>query len=193
MTSMPSTTLMILLYTFVCRLMTATCIYVKPEVHVVLGSANENILKERVDAAIKYINNTNNPNIMFISGGVKNSIINSDGTTEATKAANMMGNYLSKPVKIVLDEHATNTAENFAYLKQWVNKNYSQGDLPEIIITTSDFHRKRAEQIFNGIIPNIRPTWNLSKSECSHCWTDEIIHMKNVEADIHKANHIRVI
>lgn len=184
-----------LLVTYICVFIvhTAASNHVKPDIHVVLGSSNESILKERVDAAINYINTTNKPNIMFISGGVKTSFINNDDTTEASKAVHMMGKGLLKPVKIVLDEHATNTAENFAYLQQWVNQNYSQDNLPDIVITTSDFHKNRAEQIFHGIIPNILPTWNLSQSDCNHCWTDELIHMKNVEADIHKAKHIRHI
>ena len=90
-------------------------------------------------------------------------------------------------VQIVLEENATNTAENFVYLKRWVNSNFSQDDLPEFIITTSDFHKTRAEQIFQGIMPDITPKWNLSKSSCIQCWRDESIHMKNVPVDIYKA------
>ena len=90
-------------------------------------------------------------------------------------------------MQIVLEENATNTAENFAYLKRWVNNNFSQEDLPEFIITTSDFHKDRAERIFQGIMPDITPTWNLGKSSCIQCWRDESIHMKNIPADIYKA------
>ena len=63
---MPTTTLNMLFYIFVCTLLTSTCVSVKHEVHIVLGSANENILKERVGAAINYINKTNNPNIFLV-------------------------------------------------------------------------------------------------------------------------------
>lgn len=163
------------------------CFSTKHDVHVVLGSADETILAERVNAAIHYVNTAKNPNILFLSGGVKNSIMNNDIMTESAKAANMMSNANIGNIQIVLDEKATNTAENFAYLKQWVKSNFSQDNFPDIVITTSDFHKNRAEQIFHGIIPDITPKWNLSKSECSQCWLDETIHIKNVKADILKA------
>jgi hypothetical protein len=43
----------------------AFCYSTKPDVHVVLGSANEIILGERIHAAIQYIRSTENPNIFF--------------------------------------------------------------------------------------------------------------------------------
>ena len=165
----------------------AFCYSTKPDVHVVLGSANEVILGQRIQAAIQYIRSTENPNILFISGGVKNALVDANEQTEAAKAANMITNSALDNVQIVLEENATNTAENFVYLKRWVNSNFSQEDLPEFIITTSDFHKDRAEQIFQGILPVVTPKWNLSKSDCVQCWRDEAIHMKNVPADIYKA------
>jgi len=168
------------------------CFSKKRDVHVVLGSADENILGERIRKAIQYINSADSPNILFISGGVKNAFVDTNKMTEAAKAANMIENVEHESIQIVLEEKATNTAENFAYLKQWVNRNFSQDDLPDIVITTSDFHKNRAEKIFNGIISDIVPKWNLSKSTCSHCWSDEVIHIKNVKTDIDKAIHILV-
>ena len=44
----------------------AFCYSAKPDVHVLLGSANEVILGERIHAAIQYIRSTENPNILFI-------------------------------------------------------------------------------------------------------------------------------
>ena len=168
------------------------CFSKKSDIHVVLGSSDENILGERIRKAIQYINSADSPNILFISGGVKNAFVDTNKMTEAAKAANMIENVEHESIQIVLEEKATNTAENFAYLKQWVNRNFSQDDLPDIVITTSDFHKNRAEQIFNGIISDIVPKWNLSKSTCSHCWSDEVIHIKNIKKDIDKAIHILV-
>lgn len=163
----------------------------KQNVLVVLGSADDRILSERVSAAIEYIeSNEDQPIILFISGGVKNAIVNESsdhGQTEASKAAS---SFEYENVKIVLDEKATNTAENFAYLKRWVNSNFSNDEMPSIVITTSDFHQDRAERIFQGIMPEITPQWNLSKSSCTRCWSDEMIHIKNVQSDITKAIHI---
>ena len=163
----------------------------KQNVLVVLGSADVRILSERVSAAIEYIeSNEDQSIILFISGGVKNAMVNESsdrGQTEASKAAS---SFDYENVKIVLDEKATNTAENFAYLKRWVNSNFSTDEMPSIVITTSDFHQDRAERIFQGIMPEITPQWNLSKSSCTRCWSDEMIHIKNVQSDITKAIHI---
>jgi len=174
------------------------CFSAKHDVLVVLGSADDRILSERVAAAMQYIQSSANNQsiILFISGGVKNAFTRDDGivngsVSEASKAAGAFSNESSyENVQIVLDENATNTAENFAYLKRWVNHNFSQDDLPSFVITTSDFHQVRAERLFHGFLPDVTPQWNLSKSSCSRCWADESIHIKNVPTDILKARHI---
>lgn len=166
----------------------AFCLSAKHDVLVVLGSADDRILGERVAAAMQYIQSSHNQSIiLFISGGVKNAFQGDSSSSEASKAA---GAFSNENVQIVLDENATNTAENFAYLKRWVNHNFSQDDLPSFVITTSDFHQVRAERLFHGFLPDVTPQWNLSKSSCSRCWADESIHIKNVPADILKARHI---
>jgi len=168
-----------------------SCMCSNSGVLVVLGSSDERILKERVLSAIQYIeSNENQEIILFISGGVKHALVNDSsvrGETEASRASRW---FEFENVTIVLDELATNTAENFAYLKRWVNETYSAGEMPSIVVTTSDFHQDRAERIFQGILPEISPQWNLSKSDCSQCWSDERVHIKNVESDIMKAIHI---
>jgi uncharacterized SAM-binding protein YcdF (DUF218 family) len=174
------------------------CLSAKHDVLVVLGSADDRILSERVSAAMQYIQSSsqNQSIILFISGGVKNAFTGDDGKvngsgSEASKAAGAFSSESSfENVQIVLDENATNTAENFAYLKRWVNHNFSQDDLPSFVITTSDFHQVRAERLFHGFLPDVTPQWNLSKSSCSRCWADESIHIKNVPTDILKARHI---
>jgi hypothetical protein len=175
------------------------CLSAKHDILVVLGSADDRILSERVAAAMQYIQSSsqNQSIILFISGGVKNAFQSGDGlangsASEASKAAGAFSNESSsyENVQIVLDENATNTAENFAYLKRWVNHNFSQDDLPSFVITTSDFHQVRAERLFHGFLPDVTPQWNLSKSSCSRCWADESIHIKNVPTDILKARHI---
>jgi len=171
------------------------CLSAKHDILVVLGSADDRILSERVAAAMQYIQSSSNNQsiILFISGGVKNAFQSGDSSSsEASKAAGAFSNESSsyENVQIVLDENATNTAENFAYLKRWVNHNFSQDDLPSFVITTSDFHQVRAERLFHGFLPDVTPQWNLSKSSCSRCWADESIHIKNVPADILKARHI---
>ncbi len=160
-------------------------VYTKHDVVVILGSSDERILKERIDAAIQYIQKTDAPVILYVSGGVKNAF--SNDVSEASKAAKQINEQKFENIRLVLDELATNTAENFAYLKRWVSSNFSEEETPEFVITTSDFHQNRAELIFHGILPEITPKWNLSKSSCISCWSDENIHIKNVKADVMKA------
>jgi uncharacterized SAM-binding protein YcdF (DUF218 family) len=164
------------------------CFSTKHDVLVVLGSSDERILSERISAAIQYIRTSDSPIILYVSGGVKNAFVNE--VSEASKAAKILAENQFDHIQIVLDEHATNTAENFAYLKRWLLQNFSSDDLPEFVITTSDFHQSRAERIFQGILPDITPKWNLSKSYCLSCWSDETIHLKNVPSDIMKARLI---
>ncbi len=157
-----------------------------PTILVVLGCADNTIQQERVDAAIDFINHSVSPIKLYVSGGVKNAIL-SNGVTEASQ---MASSFDDKDIEIILDEKATNTAENFAYLKRWVHNNLSVENMPNFVITTSDYHKNRAETIFNGILPDVNPVWNLSKSDCPNCWTDERIHMRNVRADIQHASMI---
>jgi len=121
---------------------------------------------------------------LYLSGGIKN-----DGyDSEALQMNNMFAYDCN--VKIVQDKMAKNTAENFAYLKRWIHQNYYIDEFPNIVISTSDFHKNRAELIFNGIFPEANPIWNLSVSKCSSCWNDERIHIKNIDNDIAKTKHM---
>ena len=156
---------------------------------VILGCADSSIQEERVNSAMEYLSKTNATIKIYVSGGVKDAILssNKDKDTEASRMANSFEN---KGIEIVLDENARNTAENFAYLKQYVNRNYSEDKMPDFVITTSDYHKNRAEQIFNGVLPNVATTWNLSKSSCINCWKDENIHIHNIKTDIYNALRI---
>ena len=80
-------------------------------------------------------------------------------TTALTQSADTSGN-----MNVVATNNITNT---------------------DIIITTSNFHKERAEKIFNGIFQNnVIPKWNLSNKECHSCWIDEKKHMLNIDNDI---------
>ena len=161
--------------------------YAVHNVIIVLGSHDNNILEERVSSTMNYINNkSEDTSTLYLSGGVKEAFKNDQ--TEASKMNNLFSsNY---DIEIVQDQLAKNTAENFAYLKQWIYANFSLDSLPNVIVSTSDFHKNRAELIFNGIFPEIQPVWNLSISKCVSCWNDEHIHIKNVHNDILKTHYI---
>jgi hypothetical protein len=154
---------------------------------VVLGSADNNILNERIKSTIEFINNSDSHCILYLSGGVKDSF--SKEASEASKMASVFSSN-TQNVQIVLDEMSKNTAENFVYLKKWIYNNFSKDDMPNIVISTSDFHKNRAELIFKGIFSEFEPKWVLSKSDCLSCWNDERFHIRNVDSDIKKALNI---
>jgi len=166
----------------------AVRVYSKTTVMVVLGCAIEYVQQERVDAALSYANSLDDTDIVwFVTGGVKNAVTK----TIATEAEQMKEKIAGSKGKIVLDDKAKNTAENFAYLKKWMTQAYDDAESVKIVITTSDFHQERASKIFNGIFQEGNPQWNLSVSEgCVHCWSDERIHMRNVAIDVKNAVHI---
>jgi len=155
---------------------------------VVLGCAIQDVQQERVSTALNYISELDDNEIVwFVTGGVKNAV-----TEMASEAEQMREKITGNKGKIILDDKAKNTAENFAYLKKWLSETYDK-ETPEIVITTSDFHKERAAKIFNGIFQNdiTHPEWNLSKSEsCTYCWNDEKIHMQNVAIDVKNAVYI---
>jgi len=158
---------------------------------VVLGCAIQDVQQERVSTALNYVTSLNERDVVwFVTGGVKNALTE----MSASEAEQMREKITGSKGKIILDEKARNTAENFAYLKKWISETYQgSDDTPEIVITTSEFHQERAAKIFNGIFQNDSPNpeWNLSKSDsCTYCWNDERIHMQNVGIDVKNALHI---
>ena len=65
----------------------------------------------------------------------------------------------------------------------FIGKIYNN-DKNMIYIVTSEFHKKRANTILNGIIPNNNFKWILSKKKCNYCDHNEEIHSKNIKKDI---------
>lgn len=151
---------------------------------VVLGCHLIDIQTDRIYKAIEYSKELNKPYIWFLTGGVKNDLQSCQINNNSEASVMLLA--LNKTDNIILDENAKNTAENFNNLKKWIYfNNISNID---IIITTSDFHKERAEKIFNGIFQNdFIPKWNLSNKACRSCWNDEKRHMRNVDDDIKKA------
>ena len=163
---------------------------------VVLGCAMEDLQKDRIENAVKYASTVQGPVTWFLTGGVKNAIKNEikNEITNAVKneennsEADNMAKFCNSGANLVLDTKATNTAENFANLKQWAMNEYSETP-PDFVITTSEFHEERASKIFDGIFGyyKVNVTWNTSKGACLTCWNDEKIHMRNVNADVLRA------
>jgi len=150
---------------------------------IVLGCHLNDIQNNRIQVAIDYSKNIEYQT-WFLTGGVKNAISNSGLITEAEQ---MKSSLLSKS-NVVIDADATNTAENFLNFKKWYQL-AGFDEPPQIVISTSAFHKARAEKIFQGIFYDmpINPVWNLSELACPTCWSDENFHMRNVDSDVKKA------
>ena len=166
----------------------------KQIIMVVLGCAMDELQEDRVNAAIKYAEKEiiDGEIIWYLTGKVKNALNKNQNkktdavVTEASKmAAQLDSNNKIKSNDIWLDEEATNTSENFAYLKKRL-ATFPHQNMPEIVITTSEFHKDRAEKIFNGIFEDTeyQAKWNLSLKACPTCWNDEEFHKKNVPKDV---------
>ena len=176
------------------------------KIMVVLGCGMEELQNDRIKTAVDYVDKLDTSVVWFLTGGVKNAIITYD--TEASKMEKQIKSkshqtpstvlhtsteftrfpttVVSGNLQIVMDENARNTAENFAYLKKWMKTENIKN--PKIMITTSEFHKERAEKIFNGIMDNeTEVKWILSNGACETCWDDEKIHMKNVDKDVENA------
>lgn len=149
---------------------------------VVLGNQMKEIQKDRVLTAINYSKNLENDHLWYLTGGVKGCVEN-----EITEASSMRGYINEKINKIILDNHATNTAENFVNLQRWLAVKYKSNTEYEIVITTSEYHRVRALKIFERIFKHQDSVWVLSKEACQFCWSDETTHMKNIGNDVKNA------
>ena len=164
------------------------------ELIIILGNNNPNIQNQRIETTIQYLKheNPNKKKILYLSGGIKKYFLRSVKQMKGNTESSLMYNELNKQMKnfkdinVIMDEESTNSAENFAYLKKWVQENYPLHDFTYTIIS-SDFHKNRSEKLFNGIFPIIQPKFVLSVSDCIHCWNDELIHLKNLRSDIEKA------
>ena len=177
---------MVICYMSVLYVTTTSMMYQPQEkqIIVLLGCNNQEIQNQRIQSLFDYIDSTTAPFTLYLSGGSK------DGNTESE--ASIMRNQIQKiypNITIYVDMESTNTAENFINLHNWIqNKNEDKEE--KIVITTSDFHKERAEKIFTGLVPNVTLEWNLSKSNCEWCWEAEPIHMKNVDTDIARALYV---
>ena len=149
---------------------------------VVLGCHISHIQIDRIKTAIQFSHGFNSSVIWFLSGGIKNDL---DKEIKISEAKYMLEYFPDKNF-IFVDDKAKNTAENFINLKKFLS-NKSFGILPQIIITTSKFHKNRAEKIFKNIFYKIEPIWNLSNATCDYCETNEHMFMSSISNDIKAA------
>ena len=156
-----------------------------------LGSHVLRLLNDRMNIGINFALNERNVEIdWFLSGGIKNP--DESTVSEAYKMSQMISSsddftYGSSKEdwNYILDEVATNTAENFIILKKMLEENpvkYSK-----VYVVTSDFHFERASKFADKIIGNNDFEWILSDIELHDSRYWETIHTRNVDNDVEKA------
>ncbi len=158
---------------------------------ILLGSHITHLLHNRLDTAIQFINKFNETNVdWFLSGGIKNpdeSIV-----TESEKMAQYIKPFedlhsnenRENKWSYIYDTIATNTAENFLRVKQFMEQSNKAYDT--IYVVTSQFHHKRANKFADAIL-DADCQWILGGAKCEDCEYWERIHIRNVDADIRKA------
>lgn len=149
---------------------------------ILLGSHVTELLNGRVKTAVDFAANNNNTHIdWFLSGGVKSG---SAGVSEAEKMAYLIGNKsYGVEWNFILDETATNTAENLIAVREMGGlEKYS-----DIYVITSEFHFNRAKMITDLLIENNEFKWILSDVALHDSAYWESLHIKNVKSDVAKA------
>lgn len=151
---------------------------------VLLGCNVPYLLNDRIATAVKFSNRFNNESVdWFLSGGIKNPA--EDIVTEAEKMAAQISQYAPDNWNYIYDTVATNTAENFIMVKQYLDE--TPIDYSEVFVVTSEFHYDRARKIAEKIIGTTEFRWILSEAELHDSRYWEKIHIKNVDADVNKA------
>ena len=158
---------------------------------ILLGCQVFQLMEGRVKTALLFAIKLN-PDIQvdwYLTGGSKHgdrkhgetNAIGRSIATEADKMAQLIE--INKRVNwnFIVDNWATNTAENFIHIAN----NISEYDT--VYVVTSAFHQERAAKIMEMIIPANGAKWLLSDVELVDSKYWEGVHMKNVEADVKKA------
>lgn len=110
----------------------------------VKGSTPSLTLKGRLDAALDYLEDTNDDLYIVVSGG--------KGDGENISEASAMKNYLVQngieKNKVILEDKSTSTFENFSYSKEKIeNHSSTQIENLDIKVVTTDFHTFRSSII----------------------------------------------
>lgn len=175
---------------------------------VLLGCNILNILHDRVNTSIKFVNSIKNSTSndlfndlrvdWFLTGGLKDQ--NNDQNIHISKIksyteAELMleqlkkNNLITDKSNFIIDDNSTNTVENFVFLNKYLKSESFKYD--SIYVVTSDFHYERANIILSKIIPNNNFKWILGLEETNNIRFWEKYHINNIDRDIQTAmiNH----
>ncbi len=136
---------------------------VKTDIVIVLGAGLKGdqiplTLRYRLDKCIEYANKYRDSKIIVTGGQGRGESI-----TEAEAMAGYLIGHGIEPERILKEDRATSTQENFKYSGEIIKKTSLAGASPAVMVVTSDFHMFRAKFLAsrNGLIPYSLParTW----------------------------------
>jgi uncharacterized SAM-binding protein YcdF (DUF218 family) len=164
---------------------------------ILLGCDITTLLMDRVNTAITFIENNkfNFNNISwYLSGGIKFEGTHPEALIMKNELENaMLSNNVSESAifNYILDEHSTNTAENFYRASKHLNHTNEEYD--EIYIITSKFHYNRAKLMLSFIDTSREYKWILGDLQQSDSIYWENIHITNVANDVNKLLYLEQI
>jgi hypothetical protein len=160
---------------------------------VLLGCNISYLLNDRINTALNFVGKYNETTVdWFLSGGIKNT--SEDIISEAEKMAEQIDKFEKFHSNVsrgnnwnyIYDTKATNTAENFIMVRNFISSiNYNYD---EIYVITSLFHHNRAKKIAEQIL-DINYKWILGGAELKDSVYWEDIHIGNLDNDVRKALH----
>jgi len=153
---------------------------------ILLGCNVFDLLMDRIERTISFVEQNHQKTHIFLSGGKKN-----DAATE-TEAAIMkrrldehIGESTRQSISYILDDKSRNTAENFVRASNYLNTTNMAYD--KIYIVTSRFHHNRAKKMMELVDDSREFEWILSGAELPDSGYWERIHMRNVFEDVKNA------
>ena len=150
---------------------------------IILGCSIDDLLYDRLNTAKNYLKTIDIEKYIlkwYLAGGSKYYI----SDNESYK----MFKYLELNIEnTIIENKSKNTAENFLYLNDYLNRiNYNDSHY-NLSLITSRFHSDRAKKFANEILKYKIDNWIYAEKACDTCWNDEKIHFKNIDIDIQNA------
>ena len=139
----------------------------------VLGTSNLNLLQDRWEVALGEYQTCPRDSCKFLF----------TGTPFELEHFKKLAATAQIPVDALLWEPlATNTAGNAFFSLPLV----LERGIEEVFCITSEFHLARAKKIFSKVWTAYsgKLEWKTGTKTCPFCWSDEVFHFRNLEADV---------
>jgi len=156
---------------------------------ILLGCNVFELLMDRIERTISFIEQNDQKTHIFLSGGKKHdAALETEAAIMKRRLDEHMGESSSQHanmVSYILDDQSRNTAENFVRASSYLNTTDTAYD--KIYIVTSRFHHFRAKKMMELVDDSREFEWILGDAELPDSGYWERIHMRNVFEDVKNA------